>query len=86
MAFIRRAIFFKKRNEYHFIIGSSNLTMDALTRNMEWNTRIVSMPHGEMINDVLSEFNKLWNATDITRPYEDIREDYQRKYSGKTAF
>lgn len=84
--FHTKGYIFQKKEEYHFIIGSSNLTMDALTRNMEWNTRIVSMPHGEMINDVLSEFNKLWNATDITRPYEDIREDYQRKYAEKQLF
>lgn len=84
--FHTKGYIFQNKEEYHFIIGSSNLTMDALTRNMEWNTRIVSTAHGEMISDVLTEFHKLWNATDITQPYADIREDYQRKYAEKQLF
>lgn len=84
--FHTKGYIFQNKEEYHFIIGSSNLTMDALTRNMEWNTRIVSTAHGEMISDVLTEFHKLWNAADITRPYEDIREDYRSKYAEKQLF
>ena len=38
---------FQKYEEYHFIIGSSNLTQDALTRNMEWNTKVISTNKGE---------------------------------------
>ena len=42
MDFIPKGYIFRKSEEYRFIIGSSNLTQDALTRNMEWNTKLVS--------------------------------------------
>ena len=46
--FHTKGYIFQKSGEYRFIIGSSNLTQDALTRNMEWNTRLVSTEQGEM--------------------------------------
>ncbi len=59
--FHTKGYIFKKSEEYRFIIGSSNLTQDALTRNMEWNTKLVSTSHGQMISSVLSEFDKIWD-------------------------
>lgn len=84
--FHTKGYIFQNDEEYRFIIGSSNLTMDALTRNMEWNTRLVSTERGEMLIDLLNEFDKLWNATDITQPYDEIVDAYQRKYHEKKLF
>lgn len=64
--FHTKGYIFQKSEEYRFIIGSSNLTQDALTRNMEWNTKLVSTDQGEMIQTVLGEFERLWNATEYT--------------------
>lgn len=62
--FHTKGYIFQKSGEYRFIIGSSNLTQDALTRNMEWNTRLVSTEQGEMAGAVLDEFEpKLRNRT-----------------------
>ena len=84
--FHTKGYIFQNDEEYRFIIGSSNLTMDVLTRNMEWNTRLVSTERGEMLIDLLNEFDKLWNATDITQPYDEIVDAYKRKYNEKKLF
>ena len=84
--FHTKGYIFQKSEEYRFIIGSSNLTQDALTRNMEWNTKLVSTDKGEMVNSVLGEFEKLWNATEYTKPYAEFIEEYRRKYEEKQLF
>lgn len=84
--FHTKGYIFQKSEEYRFIIGSSNLTQDALTRNMEWNTRLVSTNKGEMVNSVLAEFEKLWNATEYTKPYAEFIEEYRRKYEEKQLY
>jgi len=84
--FHTKGYIFQKSEEYRFIIGSSNLTQDALTRNMEWNTKLVSTNQGEMTNSVLSEFEKLWNATEYTKSYDEFIEEYRRKYEEKQLF
>lgn len=81
--FHTKGYIFKRNEEYRFIIGSSNLTQDALTRNMEWNTKLLSTGRGEMINSVLSEFEKLWNADEYTTSYEKFIDEYRRKYEEK---
>jgi len=56
-------IFQKDEEIYKIIIGSSNLTLSALTRNKEWNAEIVSTAQGEITQEILSEFNELWNKS-----------------------
>lgn len=84
--FHTKGYIFEKNEEYRFIIGSSNLTQDALTKNMEWNTKLVSTSQGEMVNAVLNEFDQLWNAEEYTKSYEEFIEDYRRKYEEKQLF
>lgn len=84
--FHTKGYIFQKSEEYRFIIGSANLTQDALTRNMEWNTKLVSTNKGEMINSVLHEFDKLWYATEYTKPYAEFIEEYRKKYKEKQLF
>jgi len=81
--FHTKGYIFQKEEEYRFIIGSSNLTQDALTRNMEWNTKLISTEHGEMIGSVLAEFEKLWNAEEYTKPYKECMDSYRRRYEEK---
>lgn len=53
------------------IIGSSNITANALTTNKEWNTSLVSLKSGSFINDVLREFNALWEKGTTLDSYLD---------------
>jgi HKD family nuclease len=57
---------FRRRNSYDLIIGSSNLTNNALCTNGEWNLKVNSSESGEVISDVLKEFEKTFaSATKI---------------------
>lgn len=84
--FHTKGYIFQKSEEYRFIIGSSNLTQDALTRNIEWNAKLISTSHGEMLNSVLSEFNKLWYESEYTKSYAEFIEGYRREYEEKQLF
>ena len=84
--FHTKGYIFQNKEEYRFIIGSSNLTQDALTRNMEWNTKLVSTDKGEVLTSVLKEFDKLWNSAEFTKTYDEFIEDYRRKYKEKQLF
>lgn len=84
--FHTKGYIFQKSEEYRFIIGSSNLTQDALTRNIEWNTKLVSTDQGELVNSVLGEFNKLWDADEYTKDYTVFIEEYRKKYEENKLF
>ncbi|MBP5222512.1 MAG: DEAD/DEAH box helicase family protein, partial [Lachnospiraceae bacterium] len=84
--FHTKGYLFQKGDEYRFIIGSSNLTLNALTRNMEWNTKMVSTDRGEFIQTVKEEFEKLWADRNRTKKYSEFIEDYRRQYKEKQLF
>lgn len=84
--FHTKGYIFQEKEEYRFIIGSSNLTQDALTRNIEWNTKLVSTESGEMVEALVAEFEKLWNSRENTKDYADFIEEYREKYKEKQLF
>ncbi len=84
--FHTKGYIFQEKEEYRFIIGSSNLTQDALTRNIEWNTKLVSTESGEMVETLVAEFEKLWNSRENTKDYADFIEEYREKYKEKQLF
>ena len=77
--FHTKGYIFKKDEIYRIIIGSSNLTIDALTRNREWNTKLVASENGALIHEIADEFEDLWNHTS-TRNYSEVESDYRLKY------
>lgn len=80
--FHTKGYIFKKEEIYRIIIGSSNLTLSAITRNREWNTKIVSTEQGELAQNILEEFDALWNAEN-TQDYADFIEDYTNSYQAE---
>lgn len=68
---------FKHSDHYKLIVGSSNLTQTALTKNKEWNIKVSSLEEGSLTEEVLNEFQAMWKeAEDLTlewiETYEDI--------------
>ena len=53
---------FKTEELYRIIVGSSNLTLSALTKNREWNTRVVSTDQGEYVGDLMAEVTDMWDS------------------------
>ena len=49
---------FKKSDSYELIIGSSNLTQDALGKNTEYNLKVYAKNESKIINDALNLFEK----------------------------
>ncbi len=77
--FHTKGYIFRKDDMYRIIIGSSNMTMAALTKNYEWNTRIVSSENGEMARQINDEFDMLWNS-EYTKQYSCFIDDYSIQY------
>lgn len=77
--FHTKGYIFQNKEIYRIIIGSSNLTLNALTKNKEWNIRTISANKGEYSADILSEFKDLWNSSEAI-DYDRISEDYAVYY------
>ncbi|NFT17209.1 DUF3427 domain-containing protein [Clostridium botulinum] len=85
--FHTKGYIFKYSDHYKLIVGSSNLTQSALTKNKEWNLKVSSLEEGSLTEGVISEFNDLWNEADELTlewiyTYEDIYKkqiEYTRK-------
>lgn len=75
---------FSRKGTYDIIIGSSNLTNSALCSNGEWNVRFNSMARGELVQDIIKEFDRVFEcATPITDEWMEI---YEEIYDGKRSF
>ena len=77
--FHTKGYIFKKEEMYQIIVGSSNMTLSALTTNKEWNTKIVSTNQGEYVNSIQKEFHELWNSKEAVT-YEDYIDTYKENY------
>lgn len=77
--FHTKGYIFKEDNIYRIIIGSSNMTLSAITKNKEWNTKIVSAESGEIAENIVNEFKQLWNS-DNCYEYSKIIEEYSAEY------
>lgn len=77
--FHTKGYIFKKKEMYRIIVGSSNMTLSALTTNREWNTKIVSAEQGEYTQNIVAEFEQLWNAQQ-SLTFEQFIEAYTNVY------
>ena len=73
---------FRKDDMYSAIIGSSNITQGALTTNKEWNIKIDFTNSSSIIDELLSDFNKIKNeaekaSNEVINNYELLYEEYR---------
>ena len=73
---------FKSHGHFDIIVGSSNLTKNALTENNEWNLRISSTIDGSIYEEVFNEFYYTWNKSTELTP--DVIRSYNEKYLKST--
>jgi len=78
--FHTKGYIFKKEEIYRIIIGSSNITSAALTSNKEWNTKLISTEQGEIAQEILEEFKKLWNSKHALS-FAEFYENYKERYT-----
>lgn len=80
--FHSKGYLFKQQGFHSFIIGSSNLTMSALKINYEWNVRLTSYEHGQMLQEIQVHMEQEWQeAQRLT--HEWIR-NYKKTYQPMT--
>ncbi|MCB2287813.1 DEAD/DEAH box helicase [Clostridium algidicarnis] len=78
--FHTKGYIFKYDDHYKLIVGSSNLTQSALTKNKEWNLKISSLEEGSLTENVIDEFNGLWDdAYDLTLDWIETYQDIYKK-------
>lgn len=77
--FHAKGYIFKQEGNTTAIIGSSNLTANALVKNLEWNLRFSALPEGDIvhqINGVTQEYLK--SSENLTKEWVD---KYEKKWS-----
>lgn len=77
IGFHTKGYMFHNNGDLRIIVGSSNLTQAAISKNHEWNTRFVSTAEGQFACDIEEEFNELWNSSVC---YSDYRTEYETLY------
>ena len=77
--FHTKGYIFREQEIYRIIVGSSNMTLSALTRKREWNTRLVSTEQGEYTQQIIEEYEEIWNSTHSVS-YDDFIEHYRTNY------
>ncbi len=73
--FHTKGYLFHNGEDIRIIVGSSNLTQNAITRSFEWNTKVISTANGQYAKDIESEFNVAWESS---VNYEFCRDEYRR--------
>ena len=81
--FHTKGYIFKNNDIYKAIVGSSNLTLNALTVNKEWNIGFSSLYDGEILKSLIDEFNDLWERSSLI---DDIIVEYENIYNNKKNF
>ncbi len=77
--FHTKAYYFNHGDYESILIGSANLTQNALKRNFEWNLRVTSTERGDIVLNVKKELEDIWNqAVPLTRKWiENYRETWE---------
>jgi len=71
---------FKSKEHYNLIVGSSNLTDQALSTNKEWNIKVSALDESGLVEKVLNEFKSDFKkAIPVTEEYILFYEEIYKK-------
>ncbi len=73
-----KGYFFNQGDITTLIIGSANLTQNALMVNKEWNLLLHSYEDGEVLRDAVNQFEQLWEAPETVKLSGGWLDDYAR--------
>ena len=82
VGFHTKGYLFHTGNDIRIIVGSSNLTQNAITRNFEWNTKVIATSDGQYAKDIENEFNNVWQSS---VDYNEYKEEYSRQFKEAKA-
>ncbi|SDG75396.1 PLD-like domain-containing protein [Planococcus glaciei] len=61
--FHSKGYIFNHETHHSLIVGSSNLTANALKVNYEWNVKLTSLENGEIVNHFNDQFEDVWSTS-----------------------
>lgn len=73
---------FHYHDHQKLLLGSSNLTQEALSVNTEWNILLHSTHQGQLFKEVVRDFDRLWKRSDQIN--EEILAEYELRYKKRT--
>ena len=84
--FHAKGYLFKKEEQFNLIVGSSNLTANALSSNTELNIKITATPESKIIKEVIKEFDSEFsNAVQLDEKfiseYESVYKEIESRRS-----
>lgn len=79
IGFHTKAYLFEYDDHFKVMIGSSNMTQSALKSNVEWNVEIISKQDETFIQQVIAEFNILWDRSLLVDDH--FLQDYEQFFS-----
>lgn len=65
----------------NLIVGSANLTAQALSTNQEWNIRVTSTQNGEIVSQAFNEFERMWAHSVELSPAWLVQYERNRNFS-----
>ena len=63
VGFHTKGYLFEFDDHNEFLIGSSNITLFALIKNIEWDISVIDGPEDNSFPEAMEEFNQLWAKT-----------------------
>ena len=77
-----------RADNYTMLVGSSNLTANALTKNQEWNLFLTSTEDGDLIRQINVELENLWQQANIVNAelIKKYSEVYVKNYQEHKSF
>lgn len=78
IGFHPKGYIFKNKDHYKIIVGSSNLTQNALSINQEWNICLTSNQNGEIVEQIINEFEYQWRNS--LKLNDSWIEEYEKNY------
>jgi superfamily II DNA or RNA helicase len=69
---------FHYHDHQKLLLGSSNLTQEALSVNTEWNILLHSTHQGQLFKEVAHDFNRLWKRSDSLN--DEVLAEYEALY------
>lgn len=78
--FHSKGYLFEFENHNELLIGSSNITVYALLKNIEWDVSIIANTEEKTFSDAKNEFDYLWDHT------ENLSLDIINEYKAKLFY
>ena len=77
-----KSYIFKNNEHYNLIVGSSNLTAQAMSTNKEWNIKVSALDDSGIVEKVINEFQSdFQKATQVTNEFISYYEEiYQKQF------